>query len=582
MQMHKTFFFLLLNILLINLCNCSLSSVDGGSSESGNSRVAGLITADLHSNTTNVTVELVPQSFIPLNISNDKVYTTKTDNKGIYCFEKVIRGVYYVYAKDTNIGRRALAGPFDISLENNSIEDITINPSGKIIIEVPDSINSGVLFVKGTTSFTQFDSLKNVTLDSVPYGNITLMMSTGSNTNTTTKPIVEVTVSDTSTIVAAINNRPPVFITRNADLKNTFSSGIAYIDSIRATDPDSDRVQYEIINGPAAMTIDSFTGKIQWLPTADTAISYSIGVRAKDIRGASSIIRWIISNIKTKAPIPGIPVGLTQGITNTSYTYNVEHLSCTDPEYLFSWGDGDTTTWSDSSSALHVWNKPGIFNVTVKVRCAANLFASEWSLPLEVSITSPIKTQKPSLISSSLKAYVQDTITFSTDSNLCENALYRFYIGDSIMAPWQRLNWIRYVFFQEGTYSIQVQTSCDTTDSTQPILSEPVSILINSIAIYAPQPVGDTLIITANGDSAQSTYYVKYFKEDSTATINYRFSLSTGYTTVWSPDTFANIKIAGNTSAFEISAQIRINLRNRITTSEWSTPLFVAVQKRTP
>jgi hypothetical protein len=581
MQMHKTFFLLLLNVLVINICNCSLSSVDGGSSETGNSRVAGLITADQLSNTTNVTVELVPQSFIPSNISNDKVYTTKTDNKGIYCFEKVIRGVYYVYAKDINIGRRALAGPFDISLENNSIENITINPSGKIIIEIPDTINSGMLFIKGTTSFTQFDSSKNVTLDSVPYGNVTLMMSTGLNTNTTTKPIVEVTVSDTSTIVAAINNRPPVFITRNADIKNTFTLGITYTDSIRATDPDSDRVQYEIINGPATMTIDSFTGKIQWLPPADTTKFYSIGVRVKDIRGASSIIRWIISNVFTNAPTPGIPVGLTQGITNTSYTYNAQHLSCADPEYLFSWGDGDTTTWSDSSTALHVWNKPGIFNVTAKVRCAAYPFASEWSLPLAVSITSPIKTQKPSLISSSLNADTQDTITFSTDSNLCENAFYRFYIGDSIITPWQKLNWIRYAFFLEGTYSIQVQTSCDTADSSQSVLSEPVSILISSIAIYAPQPIGDTLIITANGDSAQSTYFIKYIKDDSTATYNYRFSLSTGYTTAWSPDTFTNINIASNTSAFEISAQVRRNLRNRITTSEWSAPLLVNVIKRT-
>ena len=91
---------------------------------------------------------------------------------------------------------------------------------------------------------------------------------------------------------------------------------------------------------------------------------------------------------------PSKPSGQTSGKSGTTYTYS---SSTIDPDgdkisYLFSWGDGTDSGWTDpidsgeTASASHSWNSQGDYEVKVKARDVSEFAESEWSDPLSVTM----------------------------------------------------------------------------------------------------------------------------------------------------------------------------------------------------
>ncbi|MBF2067245.1 MAG: putative Ig domain-containing protein [Calothrix sp. C42_A2020_038] len=160
---------------------------------------------------------------------------------------------------------------------------------------------------------------------------------------------IEVTVSDTQGGTAsqtyaitvgtvATNNAPsitstPVFVTG-------IGSTTTYRYQVVATDPDAgDTLTYQLLSGPAGMTISSTTGLLTW--TNPTAGTHQIVVGAVDRAGLGAAQRFTLtaranSNpvISSKAPDKAIP--------GTAYIYDVK---ATDP-------NGDALTYSLDSTSL--------------------------------------------------------------------------------------------------------------------------------------------------------------------------------------------------------------------------------------
>jgi hypothetical protein len=56
-------------------------------------------------------------------------------------------------------------------------------------------------------------------------------------------------------------------------------------------------------------------------------------------------------------------------------------------QYLFSWGDGTTSTWNLSAGASHAWMAAGTYTVTVQARCSIDTgIVSAISSPLAVTV----------------------------------------------------------------------------------------------------------------------------------------------------------------------------------------------------
>jgi YVTN family beta-propeller protein len=112
---------------------------------------------------------------------------------------------------------------------------------------------------------------------------------------------------------------------------------------------------------------------------------------------AAGLCLLALTGCRVLAPFPpDIPSGPGSGEPGTSYAYSTQ---TTDPQgdriaYRFSWGDGQTSDWSDfmpsgtSVTLGHSWPAPGEYAVTAQAKDVCG-FESDWSNPHRVTIREP-------------------------------------------------------------------------------------------------------------------------------------------------------------------------------------------------
>jgi RHS repeat-associated protein len=83
--------------------------------------------------------------------------------------------------------------------------------------------------------------------------------------------------------VLADPNESPTFTSSPVTL---VEAGRPYEYDSNADDPDGDTLTYELLLGPATMTIDALTGNLQWSPESDELGNHSVRIRVSDGRGA--------------------------------------------------------------------------------------------------------------------------------------------------------------------------------------------------------------------------------------------------------------------------------------------------------
>jgi hypothetical protein len=100
-----------------------------------------------------------------------------------------------------------------------------------------------------------------------------------------------------------------------------------------------------------------------------------------------------VLNVNDPPNTPDIPDGPTEGKPGVTYTYTAvtDDIDGDEVAYLFSWGDGTTSGWTQfypsgkEASATHAWSKQGSYLVTVKAKDDKGL-ESDYSDPLDVVI----------------------------------------------------------------------------------------------------------------------------------------------------------------------------------------------------
>jgi hypothetical protein len=199
---------------------------------------------------------------------------------------------------------------------------------------------------------------------------------------------------------------------------------VAYADqscsySVYAIDPDGDRVKYTFDWGDGTTSTTSLvksgaeaSASHSWSVPPNTKATFNVRAMATDEYGRTS--GWSSTRVvSVQGPavnypptIPTIPSGPTSGVSGTSYTYST---SSTDPDdgdmiqYIFSWGDGTTTTDYYESGAVatasHSWKVPSGVTGTFYVKVTAVDWhglcspAPSWSDSLKVTITgSPVQS----------------------------------------------------------------------------------------------------------------------------------------------------------------------------------------------
>ncbi|MCA9167614.1 MAG: hypothetical protein KDB23_08095, partial [Planctomycetales bacterium] len=102
---------------------------------------------------------------------------------------------------------------------------------------------------------------------------------------------VIITVTDGKAIstqgftIRVSENHPPV-IALEPESARSVTAGATYRYTVRAEDPDGDRLQYQLVSNPDGMTIDRNNGRIVWNSPAELTEAVPIEIRVTDIHGA--------------------------------------------------------------------------------------------------------------------------------------------------------------------------------------------------------------------------------------------------------------------------------------------------------
>jgi hypothetical protein len=444
----------------------------------------------------------------------DKVFLTVPQSKGCYRFDSIPWGDYYVYIKEG--ATSLLRGPINISHPDIEIGKDKLIKTAIVGLDIPDSAKLDFVYIQGTIEEYRIDS-SFIVLD-VPAGRISIVGASDTLKNHLNLPDslsgahkLTITVEEKDSVRASISNLPPNITSNVKELDSTVIAGTMYLDTLYATDPEHDPVRFSLTSSPSQMSIDTLSGVISWLvPQTFQNTPVTIKVMVSDNKAAARTIQWSIRVIPQTKTVP-IPQGVSVGIVGLDYYFYVDPLDGNDSTdgkdsmmFRFSWGDGDTSTWSTQATSHHSWNSPGTYSVQVQVK----LFStnpSSWSQQHSIKISQ----EYPSGELSSDSARTGDTIYVKIKNCFCSDSSKPLYIlswGDGDTTVHNTDN-IKHIYKSTGLYYIDARFYCDSGsasyigffrvdtieisnnsvhDITPPVLtlSGPDSVLIDSGTVF--------------------------------------------------------------------------------------------------
>jgi len=198
---------LLLLAAIMLLLKCVAGPITGGTADTGNARVAGIL---VHNNGTaakNALVRCIPSDYIHGLSKKELVHSVYTNDNGEYAFDKLDFGAYVISAVDTSKLTRCMINNALVKHDSVTLQVDTLQTPGTIRIPIPDKadFSNGFFYIPGSTIVSQPANSTTtgfVTLDSVPEGTIPAINFV-SVTDTVKKVIrynVDVRSSDTSVI----------------------------------------------------------------------------------------------------------------------------------------------------------------------------------------------------------------------------------------------------------------------------------------------------------------------------------------------------------------------------------------------
>ena len=102
-------------------------------------------------------------------------------------------------------------------------------------------------------------------------------------------------------------NSPPVFMTRGVPQPKR--TGDLFVYEFEAKDPDGDRtLRWELLEGPAGMSIDSILGTLTWQPDRKEVGKHPVEIRVSDPHGDSTAMRFhleVTEEVETSPASPG-------------------------------------------------------------------------------------------------------------------------------------------------------------------------------------------------------------------------------------------------------------------------------------
>jgi hypothetical protein len=499
MNVNKNSFIYILFLIMFSSFQCNM----GGTSETGNARTAsvrGNVVTDTSSLTTTL-VRLVNADYIPGTRAIDKVFLTVPESKGVYSFDSIPWGDYYIYIKEGTTA--LLRGPVNISYPDIEIGKDVLFKTAKVALDIPENAGFDFVYVQGTVEEYRIDS-GFVVLD-VPSGQISIIGASDTIKNQSSQPDslsgvqnLTITVAENDSIRTSISNLPPIITSTAKELDTSIVAGTMYLDTLYATDPEHDPVRFKLTLSPPLMTIDTISGIISWSvsPTIQDTV-FTIKASASDNKAGVRTIQWNIRVVPQPKTIPA-PLGVSTGNVAMVYLFSVDTLYQNDSAvFRFSWGDGDTSKWSTEPTSQHAWNSPGTYSVRFQLRTFSDSLSS-WSEQHTIKINQVY----PSGVLSSDSALTGDTISLKISNCYCSDSSQPVYIlywgdGDTIV---QRTDIVKHLYKSPGLYYVSARFFCDSASASYNgyFAIDSIKIISNSNSDITPP------VLTLSGSDSMS------------------------------------------------------------------------------
>jgi outer membrane protein assembly factor BamB len=223
-----------------------------------------------------------------------------------------------------------------------------------------------------------------------------------------------------------------------------------YTFSAIASDPDGDSIAFRFDWGDS--TASHWEG---WFASGETVAfthawsdtgNYEVRVSAQDRQRTSALSEGHSVQVGIRLPpaTPGEPLGPRFGSKDTLYDFKA---GADHPDWLyvairFSWGDGDTSDWSDfvlpggPVEMSHAWSTPDTYLVRAQAKDTFGL-TSQWSEPHTVVIYPPDTMLKWRVqIAARRSAYMYSSPAIGLDGTVyvgsCDSSLYAVSTGGTV------------------------------------------------------------------------------------------------------------------------------------------------------
>ncbi|NEQ42484.1 MAG: tandem-95 repeat protein [Leptolyngbya sp. SIOISBB] len=167
-------------------------------------------------------------------------------------------------------------------------------------------------------------------------------------------------------IAAAVPNEAPAIVSQPTGFASVDS---AYTYQVVATDPNGDTLTYELLDGPAGMTMDAATGVLSWQPDSSAIGSVTVTVGAVDPGGLGGAQRFTLQVVAgNDAPVV-LSEPETIAFTGETYRYDLRAQDPNGDALSYELIDGPTGMTVDAQGRIH-WNptEAGTTDITVAVR----------------------------------------------------------------------------------------------------------------------------------------------------------------------------------------------------------------------
>jgi Concanavalin A-like lectin/glucanases superfamily/Domain of unknown function (DUF2341) len=200
---------LLLLAATLLFLQCVAGPITGGTADTGNARVAGILVNDNGTVAKNALVRCIPSDYIHGLSRKDLIHVVYTNENGEYVFDKLESGAYVISAVDTSKLTRCMINSALVKNDTVTLQVDTLQTTGTIKIPIPDKadFSNGFFYIPGTIIVSQPSNSTTsgyVTLDSVPAGTVpTINFTTATDT---VKKVVRYNVDVRSSDTAVIYN----------------------------------------------------------------------------------------------------------------------------------------------------------------------------------------------------------------------------------------------------------------------------------------------------------------------------------------------------------------------------------------